>query len=104
MAGTTAQENLVALSRWIDAGNAHRDPEAQLWGRVAKIAEEHGEAVAALIGLTGQNPRKGVTHTPEQLIDELLDVGIPALGAVDHLTGQRGAAFLLLEEKLARVA
>jgi hypothetical protein len=30
MAGTTPQENLVALSRWIDEGNAHRDPEAQL--------------------------------------------------------------------------
>jgi hypothetical protein len=98
-----APENLVALSRWIDAGNAHRDPEAQLWGRVAKIAEEHGEAVAALIGVTGQNPRKGITHTPEQLIDELLDVAITALGAVEHLTGHRGDAFALLEEKLERV-
>ncbi|HWR85627.1 MAG TPA: MazG-like family protein, partial [Rhodoglobus sp.] len=92
----TAQENLVALSRWIDAGNAHRDPEAQLWGRVAKIAEEHGEAVAALIGMTGQNPRKGVTHGADQVIDELLDVAITALGAVEHLTGHRGDAFALL--------
>lgn len=100
----TAAENLVALSRWIDAGNAHRDPEAQLWGRVAKIAEEHGEAVAALIGMTGQNPRKGVTHTADQLVDELLDVAITALGAVEHLTGHRGDAFELLDAKLARVA
>src|SRR3954470_20273329 len=103
MAGTTAQENLVALSRWIDEGNSHRDPEAQLWGRVAKIAEEHGEAVAALIGLTGQNPRKGVTHSREQLIDELLDVAITALGAVEHLTDHRGDDLDLLDANLERV-
>ncbi|WP_210505724.1 MazG-like family protein [Naasia sp. SYSU D00057] len=100
----TAQQNLVALSEWIDAGNAHRDPEAQLWGRVAKIAEEHGEAVAALVGMTGQNPRKGVTHGRDEVIEELLDVAITALGAVEHLTGHRGDAFARLERKLGEVA
>ena len=54
MAATAAK--LVALSKWIDAANAHRDPEAVLWGRVSKIGEEFGEVIEALIGATGQNP------------------------------------------------
>jgi hypothetical protein len=86
------QFQVAALSEWIDKGNAHRDPEAILWGRVAKLTEEAGEAVAALIGMTGQNPRKGVTHTVDDVVAELLDVAITALGAVEHLTGNQGHA------------
>jgi hypothetical protein len=99
----SAAQDLVALSLWIDAGNAHRDPEAVLWGRVAKVSEEHGEAVAALIGATGQNPRKGTTHAMEDVEQELLDVAITALGAVEHIRGHDGRAITLLEDKLARV-
>lgn len=95
---------VVALSRWIDAPNAHRDPEAQAWSRIAKVAEEHGEAVAAYIGAIGQNPRKGVTHTVDDVVDELLDVALTALAAVEHLREHDGAALTLLETKLDRVA
>lgn len=53
------------------------DPvELQL--RVMKIGEELGEAIEALIGMQGWNPRKGVTHTLEDLEDELSDVLITA--------------------------
>lgn len=53
------------------------DPvELQL--RVMKIGEEFGEAIEALIGMRGWNPRKGVTHTLEDLEDELADVLITA--------------------------
>jgi len=100
----TPAEQLVALSRWIDAPNAHRDPEAQAWARLAKVGEEAGEVVAAFIGATGQNPRKGVTHTLEDVTEELLDVALTALAAVEHLRGHDGAAFELLEAKLERVA
>lgn len=100
----TPAEQLVALSRWIDAPNAHRDPEAQAWSRIAKVAEEHGEAVAAYIGATGQNPRKGVTHSLDDVTDELLDVALTALAAVEHLRGHDGRAFDLLAAKLAAVA
>ena len=54
-----SQAALVALSEWIDAGNAHRDPEAVTWGRLAKVAEEGGEVVAAYIGATGRIPARG---------------------------------------------
>lgn len=99
-----AASNLVALSLWIDAGNAERDPEAVTWGRLAKIAEEAGEVIAAYIGYTGQNPRKGRTHQRHQVIDELLDVAVTALGAVEHLNDHDGLALDALATKINAVA
>jgi NTP pyrophosphatase (non-canonical NTP hydrolase) len=81
----TASLDLYRLSAWIDAGNLHRDPEAATWGRLAKVSEECGEVIAAYIGATGQNPRKGHTHTLDHVEDELLDVAVTALCAVAHL-------------------
>jgi NTP pyrophosphatase (non-canonical NTP hydrolase) len=101
---TSPHNALVALSQWIDAGNNQRDPEAITWGRIAKITEEAGEVIAAYIGATGQNPRKGVTHDIEQVVEELLDVAITALGAVEHLRGHGADALFLLEDKITRVA
>lgn len=96
---------LAALSAWIDThpANQDRDREARLWGRVAKVCEEAGEAIAALIGVTGQNPRKGVTHTTSDLRGELLDVAVAALGAVEHLDGNTGTSVAALAEKLDRL-
>lgn len=98
-----AQAALTALSEWIDAGNAHRDPEAVTWGRLAKITEEAGEVIAAYIGATGQNPRKGQTHSVDDVIGELLDVAVTALGAIEHLTGHQGDALARLDEKIVAV-
>lgn len=100
--GTTGR--LVALSQWIDAGNAHRDPEAVTWGRLAKLAEEQGEVIEAFIGATGQNPRKGITCTLEAVLEELLDVAVTALGAYEHIDGHQGRALDELAAKIYRVA
>jgi phage-related baseplate assembly protein len=78
-------ELLNELSVWIDEYNQSKDPEALLWSRVAKVSEEAGEAIAALIGATGQNPRKGRTHMLSDVESELLDVAITALGAICHI-------------------
>ena len=94
----------MGLSQWIDQGNAGRDPEAVTWGRLAKITEESGEVIAAYIGATGQNPRKGITHTRQDVEEELLDVAVTALGALEYLRGHRGDARQLLDEKILRVA
>lgn len=79
---------LAYLSRWLDESQGDRDAEAVLWGRVAKVSEEAGEAIAALIGATGQHPRRsplrGNTHSYDDVVDELLDV---AITAIEHLTG-----------------
>lgn len=91
---------LVELSEWIDAGNAHRDPEAVTWGRLAKIAEEGGEVIEAFIGYTSQNPRKGQTHTLAEVKKELLDVAITALGAYEHLSEHDGSALADLDAQI----
>jgi len=95
---------LVALSRWIDDGNDHRDPEARTWGRISKITEEAGEVIAAYIGATGQNPRKGVTHAVKDVCEELLDVAVTALGAIEHLTQHGGDSLDMLDAKIIHVA
>lgn len=75
---------IIKMSDWIDDHNSHKDPEAQLWSRVAKIGEEFGEVIAALIGITGQNPRKGYTHSLADVRKELMDVIVTAMGAYYH--------------------
>ena len=95
-------EYISTLSRWIDEGNAARPTEAQTWARLAKITEEAGEVVAAYIGATGQNPRKGVTHTMEDVEEELLDVAITALAALEHVRGHDGRSMDLLFDKILR--
>ena len=47
---------------WLDAANGRSPHETA--ARIMKIAEETGEAAAAYIGMTGANPRKGVTADP----------------------------------------
>ncbi|WP_407842163.1 MazG-like family protein (plasmid) [Streptomyces sp. DSM 116496] len=87
MSRTRTSALICAVSAWIDAapGNKDRDPEALLWGRVTKVGEESGEVIAALVGATGQNPRKGNSHTLQDVERELLDTAMTALAAVAHL-------------------
>ncbi|MGW3357293.1 MazG-like family protein [Streptomyces bungoensis] len=54
--------------------------------RILKLSEEVGEVSEAVIGATGQNPRKGVTHSWEDVQAELCDVAITALVALRTLT------------------
>ena len=93
-----ASRAIVALSRWVDDApeNAARDREAATWGRLAKLTEEAGEVIAAYIGVTGQNPRKGVSHDMVEVEKELLDVALTALAAYEHVTGHRGEALSAL--------
>ncbi|WP_067498912.1 MazG nucleotide pyrophosphohydrolase domain-containing protein [Actinoplanes sp. TFC3] len=86
----------VALARrWLDEQNGCSAQEQTL--RILKIVEEAGEAAAAWVGVTGQNPRKGVTHTPQDVADELGDVAFSALVAAASLGFDP-------QEVLARVA
>ena len=71
---------------------------------IAHVAEMPNHIVAAYIGATGQNPRKGQTHVIHDVVDELMDVAITALGAVEHLTGHEGTALAILDAKIVAVA
>lgn len=97
---------LVAISEWIDTSPGYRgcDPETVLWRRVTKVASEAGEVIDALAGAVGENPRKGVTGTMDDVIEELLDTAVAALGAVEHVTGHTGSARALLDAKILAVA
>ncbi|MCF0096881.1 MazG-like family protein [Micromonospora sp. MH99] len=68
---------------WLDAANG--TGQTELTCRILKLTEEAGEASAAWIGLLGQNPRKGVTHTGEDVAAELADVVFTALVAIESL-------------------
>jgi hypothetical protein len=69
--------------------------------RLIKVVEEAGEASAAYIGMTGQNPRKGVTHTAADVADELCDVIIAAAVALHAFSA---APATVLDAKLHAVA
>jgi hypothetical protein len=95
---TVTGRRLAVVSRWIDdhPPNRARSAEAQLWSRCAKVGEEFGEVVAAIIALTGQNPRKPADGNIGAVVDELLDVALTALAAVEHIDGNRGDSMRLL--------
>ncbi|MEU6381337.1 MazG-like family protein [Streptomyces sp. NPDC046909] len=74
-----------SLWAWLDSQHpvGGQDP---LLLRMLKLSEEVGEVAQAVIGTTGQNPRKGTTHTWEDVQAELCDVVITALVALRTLT------------------
>jgi NTP pyrophosphatase (non-canonical NTP hydrolase) len=88
--------NLVA---WLDEANGRTDEEITL--RILKLTEEVGETAQAWIGVTGQNPRKGVTHTHPQVQDELCDVIVTALVALSSVVDDPAGH---LNAKLAQIA
>ena len=98
---------LCELVAWMDddldsevALRYQDQPLAQDWARVAKCGEEAGEAIDALIGLTGQNPRKGEYGTIDDLLDELADVALTGLYAMQHFL--KGDPGVTLRRALAR--
>jgi hypothetical protein len=78
-------------------GTAHHE----IAMRVLKVVEEAGEASAAYIGMTGQNPRKGTTHSRADVADELCDVIIAASVALHSFTTHPPA---VLDSKLHSAA
>ncbi|EGX57906.1 hypothetical protein SZN_20612 [Streptomyces zinciresistens K42] len=92
-------DTVDALWTWLDAdadGDAARPAGGGegLLLRMLKLSEEVGEVAQAVIGATGQNPRKGVTHTWEDVEGELCDVVITALVALRTLTPDAREVFL----------
>ncbi|MFA3874177.1 MazG-like family protein [Streptomyces sp. MMCC 100] len=88
------------LWKWLEADESVRGREGLLL-RMLKLSEEVGEVAEAVIGATGQNPRKGVTHTWDDVEAELCDVVITALVALRTLTPEAREVF---GRHLARVA
>ncbi len=71
-------------------------PLAQDWARVAKAAGEVGEAIEALGAYSGQNPRKGVHGSPDDLLAELTDGALTCVYAIQHFTKDAEATIEIL--------
>jgi NTP pyrophosphatase (non-canonical NTP hydrolase) len=76
-------------------------PDTEKLLRIMKLTEEAGEVTQAVIGTLGQNPRKGVTHTWDDVQAELCDVMFTAMVALATLTPDAREVF---NAHLARVA
>lgn len=91
------------VDAWLDRAVAQQykdQPLAQDWARVGKMTEESGEAVAALIACTGQNPRKGVHGSQDDLLKELADMAVGAMYAIQHFTKDRDRTRDIITETL----
>ncbi|MFD0419782.1 MazG-like family protein [Streptomyces sp. NPDC127108] len=78
-------ETVDRLHGWLESHSRHPARETLLL-RMLKLSEEVGEVAQAVVGATGQNPRKGTTHTWDDVESELCDVVITALVALRTLT------------------
>ncbi|WP_411573789.1 MazG-like family protein [Streptomyces fradiae] len=68
-------------------------PERTALLRILKLSEEVGEVAEAVIGAYGHNPRKGASHTWDDVRAELCDVIITAMIALRTLTPDAPAVF-----------
>ncbi|MFI9049570.1 MazG-like family protein [Streptomyces sp. NPDC053427] len=100
LAGTAVWETVEELVRWLDR-ECVLPPEQVRLLRILKLSEESGEVAQAVIGATGQNPRKGHTHTWDDVQSELCDVIVTAMVALRTLTPEARRVF---DGHLGRVA
>ncbi|MFF9483937.1 MazG-like family protein [Streptomyces sp. NPDC014676] len=94
-------DSIDDLCGWLDA-NRPADGREGLLLRIIKLSEEVGEVAEAVIGATGQNPRKGTTHTWDDVQAELCDVALTALIALRTLTPDAREVFTGHLERVKR--
>jgi NTP pyrophosphatase (non-canonical NTP hydrolase) len=85
-------ESVSRLHAWLQENNTY-PPEQEVLLRVLKLSEEVGEVAQAVIGAKGQNPRKGTTHSWQDVESELCDVIITAMVALRTLTPDAAEVF-----------
>ncbi|MFJ9519274.1 MazG-like family protein [Kitasatospora sp. NPDC101801] len=95
----TTWDTLDRLVAWLDGASRLPAGEEKLL-RILKVSEEAGEVAQAVLGATGQNPRKGTTHTWTDVQHELCDVAFAALVALRTLTPDARTVFA---ERIAHV-
>ena len=99
-----AWDTVGRLVEWLDRSSGSNNaltPETEKLLRLMKLTEEVGEVAEAVIGVTGQNPRKGVTHSWDDVNAELCDVILTAMVALTTITPNARQVFA---ERLNHVA
>lgn len=109
LSGEYNVSEILAAVRLVDAcldattAQAYQDqPLAGHWSRIGKAAAEAQEAVEALGGVTGENPRKGVCDTWDHVMEELGDTACAALLAIQHITKDTDATWSVFIGALAK--
>ncbi|MEU9623260.1 MULTISPECIES: MazG-like family protein [unclassified Streptomyces] len=74
-------DGVQKLRGWLDAENQAAVGDVRLL-RVLKISEEAGEVAEAVTGALGANPRKGDSHSWQDVEKELSDVIVTAAVAL----------------------
>ncbi|MEU7119210.1 MazG-like family protein [Streptomyces zaomyceticus] len=79
-------------------------PEEQWTLQVLKLSEEVGEAAQAVLGVRAVNPRKGRSHSWEQVQEEVVDAVITGMVTLTRMRPDDAADFFaaVLAEKAVR--
>jgi NTP pyrophosphatase (non-canonical NTP hydrolase) len=88
-------EEAGRLSGWLG--------EFPIEAQLLKLSEEVGEVAEAYLGMTGLNPRKGFSHTRDDLSGEVADVIITAAVSLVMLSGGPDQARAAFQAHLAGV-
>lgn len=67
--------------------------EQRILLQLLKIQEEAGEVAEAVIGAMGQNPRKGHSHTWEDVEAEICDVIVSGMVALSRMNPEAATVF-----------
>ncbi|GGX37856.1 MazG-like family protein [Streptomyces chryseus] len=92
-------DGVQKLRGWLDDENQAAAGDVKLL-RVLKIGEEFGEAAEAITGALGANPRKGNSHTWQDVEKELADVIVTSMVALATITPD---AEKVLEHRVAHL-
>ncbi|MBT2482446.1 MazG-like family protein [Streptomyces sp. ISL-94] len=92
---TAPWDTITALADRFDAADAEQglQPEESHLLQILKLGEEFGEAAQAVIGAKGTNPRKGRSHSWEDVHDEVCDVIITGMVALARMRPDAAAYF-----------
>ena len=103
-ADTDPWETVGRLAARFSAWDTERGmgPEEQWALQVLKLAEEVGEAAQAVIGVRGSNPRRGHSHSWDDVRDEVADCVITGMVALARMLD--GEARPYFDAVLARKA
>ncbi len=86
-------DQINQLRGWLDDNAGQQSEQERGLLRVLKIGEEFGEVSEALHGALGANPRKGQSHTWDDVRKELVDVAVTTLVALATLDPDGQATF-----------
>lgn len=101
-------DEVTIVDDWLDSDRTGREyadqPLARDWARIAKTAEEVGEAMAEFFLVTGQNPRKGIDSAARgRMLDELADVALTAIIAIQHFTKDAEVTSDIVGRRMTRI-